>query len=106
MSDTATDMRETAQIIDALAGKIKSGLARPIYLQVIKGPKSEVTIKQVEFLTPAQLAELAHVSPRTVYSWIERASENGLKYYKPPGSSGILFALDEVLEWIRAGEVG
>jgi excisionase family DNA binding protein len=60
----------------------------------------------VEFLTPAQLAELAHVTPRTVYAWIERAKENGLKYYKPPGSSGILFALDEVLEWIRRGEVG
>jgi excisionase family DNA binding protein len=92
--------------IDLLAREIKQGLARPIYLQVMRSPDGEITVRQVEFITPAQLAQLAHVSQRTVYVWIERASENGLRYYKPPGSSGILFALDEVLEWIKQGEVG
>jgi excisionase family DNA binding protein len=106
MGDTAIEKHETRQIAEALARGIKDGLSRPIYLRVNKEHGGEVSIKQVEFLTPAQLAELAHVTPRTVYAWIERAKENGLKYYKPPGSSGILFALDEVLEWIRRGEVG
>ena len=57
--------------------------------------------KQVEFLTPEQLAELMHVETRTVYSWIEKAQENGLKFYRAPSTRGVLFEINEVLEWIR-----
>lgn len=57
--------------------------------------------RQIEFLTPEQLAELAHVETRTVYSWVEKANENGLKFYRAPGTGGVLFEISEVLEWIR-----
>jgi len=87
-------------VIKKLAEEVKRGLARPVYLRVERDSGGEISIRQVEFLTPTQLAELAHVSPRTVYAWIERAPGNGLKFYRPPGASGILFALDEVLDWI------
>ena len=62
---------------------------------------NRISVKQVEFLTPEQLAELAHVETRTVYSWVEKAQENGLKFYRAPGTRGVLFELNEVLEWIR-----
>jgi len=52
-------------------------------------------------LTPEQLAELMHVETRTVYSWIEKAQENGLKFYRAPSTRGVLFEINEVLEWIR-----
>jgi hypothetical protein len=92
------------RIMEALTRGIKAGLSRPIYLRVDKERGGEVSIKQIEFLTPAQLAELTHVSPRTVYGWIERAQKNGLKYYKPPGSSGIIFEINETLDWIMTAQ--
>jgi excisionase family DNA binding protein len=94
----------TQVVINKLAEELRRGLARPVYLCVERDSGGEISIRQVEFLTPAQLAELAHVSLRTVYAWIERAPDNGLKFYRPPGASGILFALDEVLDWIMSGE--
>ena len=86
--------------IKLLSGEIRRTLTRPIYIQIVQ-ESGQVSIKQVEFLTPEQLADLAHVETRTVYSWIEKAPENGLKFYRAPNTRGVLFEINEVLEWIR-----
>ena len=87
-------------LIKSLSGEIKRTLGRPIYIQMTQ-EANRISIRQVEFLTPEQLAELAHVETRTVYSWVEKAQENGLKFYRAPGTRGVLFEINEVLEWIR-----
>ena len=85
------------QLIDLLTKRRE----RPVYLQILEGENGKLECRQVEFLTPEQLADLAHVETRTVYSWIEKSQENGLKFYRPPGTRGVLFEINEVLEWIR-----
>ena len=95
----ATD-ENIGALIKSLSGEIKRTLKRPLYIQIAQ-EGGEVSIKQVEFLTPEQLAELMHVETRTVYSWIEKAQENGLKFYRAPNTRGVLFEISEVLEWIR-----
>jgi hypothetical protein len=91
------------KLLQDLTGEIRQGLARPIYIRVSK-EHAGLAVKQVSFLTPARLAELAHVTPRTVYGWIEKSQENGLKFYRPPGTSGILFEINEALDWIMTAE--
>ena len=95
----ATD-ENIGALIKLLSGEINRTLKRPLYIQIAQ-ESGEVSIKQVEFLTPEQLAELMHVETRTVYSWIEKAQENGLKFYRAPNTRGVLFEINEVLEWIR-----
>jgi excisionase family DNA binding protein len=95
----ATD-ENIGTLIKLLSGEIRRTLTRPIYIQIAQ-ESGGVNIKQVEFLTPEQLADLAHVETRTVYSWVEKAQENGLKFYRAPGTRGVLFEINEVLEWIR-----
>jgi hypothetical protein len=89
------------QIIDELAKMINQGLARPIYIKVIQGPDYQIVIRQVQFITPELFAQLAHVETRTVYAWIERADTNGLKFYRPPGTRGVLFDLCEAIAWLK-----
>ncbi|HET8670962.1 MAG TPA: hypothetical protein VFM05_10145 [Candidatus Saccharimonadales bacterium] len=97
-----TGVETTIQrVIESLAEEIKRGILRPVYFQVMQEPGGKISIRHVQFITPEQLAELAHVEIRTVYSWIEKAQENGLKFYRPPGTRGVLFEINEVLEWIR-----
>jgi excisionase family DNA binding protein len=96
---TATD-ESIGALVKLLSGEIKRTLQRPIYIQIAQ-ESGDVSIKQIEFLTPEQLADLAHVETRTVYSWIEKAQENGLKFYRAPGTRGVLFEINEVMEWIR-----
>ena len=98
MGTTMEDSIST--LMKSLSGEIKRTLQRPIYIQIAQ-ESGDVSIKQIEFLTPEQLAELAHVETRTVYSWIEKAQENGLKFYRAPGTRGVLFEINEALEWIR-----
>jgi len=87
-------------LVKLLSGEINRALHRPIYIQIAQ-ERSGVSIKQIEFLTPEQLAELMHVETRTVYSWIDKAQENGLKFYRAPSTRGVLFEINEVMEWIR-----
>lgn len=91
-------------LMKLLGGEIKRTLQRPIYIQIAQD-SGDVSIKQIEFLTPEQLAELTHVETRTVYSWIEKAPGNGLKFYRAPGTRGVLFEINEALEWIRQNTV-
>ena len=86
---------------ESLTSAVRDSLTRPVYLRLAKGPRGDLHIQQVAFLTVDQLAELAHVERRTVYSWVERAQTIGLKFYRPPGSRGILFELNEILDWLR-----
>jgi hypothetical protein len=96
---TATD-EPIGALIKQLSGEINRTLSRPVYIQIAQ-EDGRVRIKQVEFITPEQLAQLTHVETRTVYSWIEKAPENGLKFYRAPNTRGVLFEINEVLEWIR-----
>jgi hypothetical protein len=89
------------RVIESLSEEIKRGISRPVYFQVIQEPGGKISIRHVQFITPEQLAELAHVETRTVYSWVEKARENGLKFYRAPNTRGVLFEINEVLEWIR-----
>lgn len=95
-----TTDKNIGALIDRLSDEIKRNLRRPVYLQIAR-ESGDVSIKQIEFLTPEQLAELAHVETRTVYSWVEKANDNGLKFYRAPGTRGVLFEINEVLEWIK-----
>ena len=87
--------------VESLTLAVADSMTRPVYLRIAKGPRGELAVQQIVFLTADQLAELAHVERRTVYSWVERAQKIGLKFYRPPGSRGILFELHEVLDWLK-----
>ncbi|HWO01729.1 MAG TPA: helix-turn-helix domain-containing protein [Blastocatellia bacterium] len=97
----ATIQSSINSTVQTLVDAIQSSLSRPIYLQFSKSTRGDFVIKQVCFLSVDELAELAHVERRTVYAWVERGAEIGLKFYKPPGSRGILFELNETLDWIK-----
>ena len=98
----STEEEATIQrVIERLAEEIKQGFSRPIYFQVMQEARGKVSLRQIQFITPEQLAELCHVETRTVYSWIEKAQENGLKFYRAPNTRGVLFEINEVMEWIR-----
>jgi excisionase family DNA binding protein len=87
--------------VESLTFAVADSMTRPVYFRISKGPRGELAVQQVVFLTADQLADLAHVERRTVYSWVERAEKIGLKFYRPPGSRGILFELNEVLDWLK-----
>jgi len=87
--------------LESLTSAVAYSMTRPVYFRIAKSARGELAIEQVVFLTAEQLAELAHVERRTVYSWVERAEKIGLKFYRPPGSRGILFELNEVLDWLK-----
>lgn len=95
--EAAVEKTGVEQLIELLTRRRE----RPVYFQIIEGKNGKMECRQVEFLTPEQLADLAHVDKRTVYSWIEKTNENGLKFYRAPGTRGVLFEINEVLEWIR-----
>ena len=87
-------------LLRSLTGEIQRAVGRPIYLQITQQGR-EVSIKQIEFITVEQLAAMMHVEARTVYSWIEKAQENGLKFYRAPNTRGVLFEINEVIQWIK-----
>jgi hypothetical protein len=83
---------------------------KPIYLQISERQDGTLGFKQIEFITPEQLAELTHVETRTVYSWIEKATSGDESkknscppIYNAPGTHGKLFDLHESIEWIKDG---
>lgn len=93
----------TAQIetvINSLTEAIKGNLARPVYFVCERDTGGNLSIRQIEFLTTDELAELCKVDVRTVHTWIARKL---LPYYKPPGTLGVLFDLNETIEWIGKG---
>src|SRR5215510_6273261 len=88
--------------VESITSAVADSKTRTVYFRIAKGPRGELAVQQVVFLTADQFAELAHVERRTVYSWVERANKIGLKFYRPPGLRGILFELNEVLDWLKS----
>jgi hypothetical protein len=96
----ATTVEHLRALLERLSSDINRTLSRPLYIQIAQ-EGGRVSIKQIEFITPEQLAQLTHVETRTVYSWIEKAQENGLKFYRAPNTRGVLFEINEVIQWIK-----
>jgi excisionase family DNA binding protein len=88
-------------VVESLTSAVTNSITRPLYFRIAKDPRGKLAVEPVVFITPEQLADLAHVERRTVYSWVERAETIGLKFYRPPGSRGILFEMNEVLDWLK-----
>lgn len=59
----------------------------------------EWVTRQVTYLSKTEVAALLHISPRTVYDFINR-SENPLPHLKIPGGRELLFRLEEVERWL------
>lgn len=102
--ETAVDKTGVEQLIDLLTTRRE----RPVYFQIIEGENGKLECRQVEFITPEQFAQLRNVSRRTVYGWIDKASEPGKDpldfvppMYRQPNASGIVFDLHEAVLWIK-----
>jgi hypothetical protein len=94
------EQRQLQRAIEEAMGQIRRTLQKPIYLQVKAEKNGALTVKHIEFLTIEEFASLCRVEERTVYTWLERAEKTGLRCYRPPGSRGILFEMNEAIEWI------
>lgn len=76
---------------------IKSKLAQPVYFKVVQNSDGGLSIEQVQFVDTKGLAALAMMDPRTIRSWVAKGI---IKFYKPPGSSRILFEINEALTFL------
>lgn len=90
------------QTIEGTLRELRRNLQKPVYLQINSEKNGALNVKQVEFLTATEFAELCRVEERTVYSWLERTEKTGLKCYRPSGSRQVLFEINEALEWIMS----
>lgn len=97
-----TQDRVLKAAIEEVLGEVKRSLQKPIYLRVDTNENGQLLIRSVEYLTVEAFAELLHVDERTVYSWIEKAAENGLRFFRPPGTRRPLFDVNHVDEWVRS----
>jgi len=98
----STQPRTEAEIaIGAISEVIKGRMTRPIYLRVEMQPGG-LDIRQVEYLTAEEFAQLVKVEPRTVYTWFEKRL---IKYHKPKGTGQNLIDLNDALAWIESGAV-
>lgn len=87
-------MRDLEESINKL---ITSKLAQPVYFKVVQSIEGALIIEQVQFVDTKGLAALAMMDPRTFRSWVAKGI---IKFYKPPGSSRILFEINEVLAFL------
>ncbi len=94
--------RQAQRVIESALNELRRNLQKPVYLQITTEKNGSLAIKQIEFLTAEEFAALCRVEERTVYTWLERATKTGLKCYRPSGSRGILFEMNEALEWIMS----
>jgi len=92
--------RQIQRTIEEVMQGIQRKLAEPLYLQINSEKNGSLSIRHIQFLTIDEFAGLCRVEERTVYGWLERAEKTGLKCYRPPGSRGILFEMNEAVEWI------
>jgi len=92
---------EAETALKTLSDVIAGRMSRPLFLKA-KYNDGRLAISQIEFLTPEELAQLAKVKPRTVYSWIEKRL---FPFSKPPGAGQVLIALNDALDWIESGMV-
>src|SRR5436853_7094482 len=87
--------------IRTLSNVIADRMGRPVFLKA-ECCDGRRAIRQVEFLTPEELAQLAKVKPRTVYLWIEKRL---FPFSKPMGTGQVLIAFNDALAWIESGVV-
>lgn len=106
MNNVATMPREQTRIvqrtIESALAAIRRNLQKPVYLQISIEADGTPMLRQIEFLTAAEFAELCRVEERTVYGWLERAEKTGLKCYRPSGSRQVLFEINEAIEWLMS----
>jgi hypothetical protein len=88
------------RVLEESMREIRRTLQKPVYLQITSEKNGSLAVKHIEFLTIEEFASLCRVEERTVYTWLERAEKTGLKCYRPPGSRGILFEMNEAIEWV------
>jgi hypothetical protein len=74
-----------------------------MYIRITIGYRDKIEIKQIEFLSVEEFARLAKVEPRTIQSWVQRGIAPTA--YRPPGSRGFLFEMDEAIEWIKSNPI-
>lgn len=74
-------------------------LAKPVYFKVSPGEDGRLVAEQVAFLRSHDLAALLHIEERTIREWTKKKL---IPYFKPPGSSVLLFDLNEVIRAIKA----
>lgn len=98
MSTEYQPLNAADALIDSLTTAVKLARERPVYFQITTR-QGRIDVRQVEFLSVEELAQLAKVEPRTVHGWVQRGI--GPPSYRPPGSRSILFDLAEAVEWIR-----
>ena len=94
--------RQIRATLEEVMSSIQRQLQKPIYLRIEANENGTLTIRQVEYLTVEGFADLCHVDERTIYTWIEKAKENGLRFYRPPGTRRPLFDMADVDEWVRS----
>lgn len=90
-------------LLDRLTTAITTAAHRPIYLQIINHQGGKLEVRQIEFLSVEDFAQLARVGPRTVYDWVQRGISP--PPYRPPGSRSILFDLTEAIAWIKQTQI-
>jgi hypothetical protein len=101
MTMPSEQSRQIQRTIEAVMQEMRSTLEKPVYLQINSKKNGTLSIRNIQFLTLEEFAVLCRVEGRTVRSWLERAEKTGLKCYRPPGSRGIRFEVNEAMEWIQ-----
>ena len=81
-----------------LAKLMNEELAKPIYFKVSHGEDGRLAVEQVVFLRSHDLASLIHIKERTIRGW---ATKNLIPCVKTPGSSILLFDLNDVIRALR-----
>jgi excisionase family DNA binding protein len=87
--------------IKSLGEVIAGKLAKPLFL-CAEMRDGQLEVRQVEFLTVDEFAQMVKVEPRTVYLWMEKRL---IEFYKPRGTAQNLIALSDALAWVEAGKV-
>lgn len=103
---TSIQEQNVAKALEVLTREIKSNLSKPLYLRITAKPGRGLTIEQVTLITVEEFADLAHVEERTVRDWMSKSGDNGLKFYRAPGTRNYLFDLHESLEWLKSDDIG
>jgi len=83
---------------DNISQLLNRKLSEPVYFKVIPGSTGP-RIEEICYLRTEGLAALLGIDIRTVRAWVLRGT---VPYYKPPGSSIVLFELNEIVRWIES----
>jgi len=94
--------RLVQRTIEGALSTLRRNLQKPIYLQITTEADGTPALRQVDFLTASEFADLCRVEERTVYGWLERAEQTQLRCYRPPGSRQVLFEMNEAIEWLMS----